>query len=147
MSSTLQHLLAALSWLQAPGTAPVSAPAAAAEAAGGGDPTMACGMQAGFFVLILVVMYFFMIRPENKRREEHESLLKSLRPGQKIRTSSGLLAEIISIDATEAVISLGQKEKVRVNIQRSHIAGLAEPPKDEAAKSDKKAGAKAADED
>lgn len=89
--------------------------------------------------VLFVLMYFLMIRPENKRREEQENLLKSLRAGQKVRTSSGILGEIVSIDANEAILSIGQKEKVRINVLRSHIAGLAEAPKPaETAKADDK---------
>jgi preprotein translocase subunit YajC len=131
-----------LSWLQAPGVAPSSAPAAAAgaDAAAGGDPGMSCAMQAGFMAVLFVLMYFLMIRPENKRREEQDNMLKSLRPGQKVRTSSGILGEIVSIDANEAVLAIGQKEKIRINVLRSHIAGLevAAPKADDKAKTDDK---------
>jgi len=127
-----------LSWLQAPGVAPSSAPAAAgADAAAAGDPGMSCAMQAGFMAVLFVLMYFLMIRPENKRREEQDNMLKSLRPGQKVRTSSGILGEIVSIDANEAVLAIGQKEKIRINVLRSHIAGLEVAPA--AAKPDDKA--------
>ena len=134
-----------LSWLQAPGVAPSSAPSAAAtDAAAAGDPGMSCAMQAGFMAVLFVLMYFLMIRPENKRREEQESMLKSLRAGQRVRTSSGILGEIVSIDANEAVLAIGQKDKVRINILRSHIAGLEATPAaaktDDKAKADDKSG-------
>ncbi|MBX7197396.1 MAG: preprotein translocase subunit YajC [Sandaracinaceae bacterium] len=146
-------LLDLLFWLQAPGTAPSSAPAAAAgdAAAQAGDPGMSCAMQGGFMAVLFVLMYFLMIRPENKRREEQENMLKALRPGQKVRTSSGILGEIISIDANEAVLAIGQKEKIRINVLRSHLAGLetvAAKPVDEKKadeKNDKKAEEKPAD--
>jgi preprotein translocase subunit YajC len=126
-----------MAWLQAPGVAPSSAPAAGEAAAG--DPGMSCAMQAGFMAVLFVLMYFLMIRPENKRREEQDNMLKSLRPGQKVRTSSGILGEIVSIDANEAVLAIGQKEKIRINVLRSHIAGLEVAPT--AAKPDDKAKA------
>ncbi|MFO0708702.1 MAG: preprotein translocase subunit YajC [Sandaracinus sp.] len=108
-------------------------------------------MQGGFMAVLFVLMYFLMIRPENKRREEQENMLKALRPGQKVRTSSGILGEIISIDANEAVLAIGQKEKIRINVLRSHLAGLetvAAKPVDEKKadeKNDKKAEEKPAD--
>lgn len=126
MHLALFELLHVLLW-QAPGVAPSSAPAAG-EAATAGDPGMSCAMQGGFMAVLFVLMYFLMIRPENKRREEQENMLKSLRAGQKVRTTSGILGEIVAIDANEAVLAIGQKEKVRVNILRSHIAGLEAAP-------------------
>lgn len=141
-------LLDLLFWLQASGSAPSSAAAAATgdPAAAAAEPGMSCAMQGGFMAVFFVIMYFLMIRPENKRREEQENLLKSLRPGQKVRTSSGILGEIVSIDANEAVLAIGQKEKIRINVLRSHIAGLEQAPAkpaetkaDDKAKTDDKA--------
>ncbi len=105
-------------------------------------------MQGGLMAVFFVIFYFLMIRPENKRREEQESLLKSLRPGQKVRTSGGILGEIVTIDANEAVLSIGMKEKVRINVLRAHIAGLAETakPPDEKKADEKKSDEKKADE-
>lgn len=142
-------LIDLLFWLQAPGTGPSSAPSAAGEAATtAGDPGMSCAMQGGLMAVFFVIFYFLMIRPENKRREEQESLLKSLRPGQKVRTSGGILGEIVTIDANEAVLSIGMKEKVRINVLRAHIAGLAETPKpaEDKKPDEKKADDKKADE-
>ncbi|MBN8614559.1 MAG: preprotein translocase subunit YajC [Deltaproteobacteria bacterium] len=138
-------LLDLLFWLQASGTAPSSAVASgdASAAAPAGEPGMSCAMQGGFMAVFFVIMYFLMIRPENKRREEQENLLKSLRPGQKVRTSSGILGEIVTIDANEAVLAIGQKEKIRINVLRSHIAGLEVAPAPVKPEGDK---AKAADE-
>lgn len=148
MHLALSHVFfALLTWLQAPGTGPSSAAATAGDAAVAGDPGMSCAMQGGFMAVLFVLMYFLMIRPENKRREEQENLLKSLRPGQKVRTSAGILGEIVSIDANEAVVAIGQKEKIRINILRSHIAGLAEAPKPaDAEKASEKASDKGKDD-
>lgn len=152
-------LLELLLWLQAPHAAPPGASGAGeAAATAAGDPSgMSCAMQGGMMAIFFVLFYFLMIRPENKRRQEQEDMLKSLRKGQKVRTSGGILGEIVAIDANEAVLSIGEKEKVRINILRSHISGLegvkapeekkAEDKKadDKKAESDKKAEEKPAD--
>jgi preprotein translocase subunit YajC len=69
-----------------------------------------------------------MIRPESKRRAEAEALLKSLKKGMKVRTSGGILGEIISITEHEVVLAVA--DKVRINVLRSHITGP-EPEKRE----------------
>lgn len=111
-----------------------------AAAGGGGGPssgggggsssggTSYCMMQAGMMLAVLAFTYFFMIRPEQKRRDEAEALLKSLRKGMKVRTTGGILGEIVSITDHEVV--LGVADKVRINVLRSHIAGP-EPEKRE----------------
>ncbi|MCS6858253.1 MAG: preprotein translocase subunit YajC, partial [Sandaracinaceae bacterium] len=79
MSDFEQEFLHSVVTLQAPSTAP---PSGESE---GPDPTAGCVMQAGMIALLFLFMYFLLIRPENKRREEHEKMLNSLRPGQKVR--------------------------------------------------------------
>jgi preprotein translocase subunit YajC len=106
-------------------------------AAGGGGGSTYCMMQAGIMLAVLLFTYFFMLRPEQKRREEAESLLKSLRKGMKVRTTGGILGEIVTINEHEVVLAVA--DKVRLNVLRSHIAGP-EPEKRESA--DAKADAK-----
>lgn len=50
-------------------------------------------MLAFFFLL----MYLLMIRPQQKKAREHAELLKRLKPGDKILTSSGILGVVVSI--------------------------------------------------
>lgn len=72
--------------------------------------------------VMMLVMYFVMIRPENKRRREAEDMLKSLRKGAKVRTTGGILGEIISVDEREAVLQVA--DKVRINVLRGNIVGI-----------------------
>ena len=53
------------------------------------------------FVLIFFVMYFFLIRPQNKKQNEHQEMLKSLKKGDKIITRGGIVAKIIEIQGKE----------------------------------------------
>lgn len=104
--------------------------------AGGGGGSQYCMMQAGIMAAVLLFTYFFMIRPEQKRREEAEALLKSLRKGMKVRTTGGILGEIISMDEHTVVLAIA--DKVRINVLRSHIVGP-EPEKRESESKDKDA--------
>lgn len=124
--SFLQLLL----WLQP------AAPGAGGGSGGGGagGGSQYCMMQAGIMAAVLLFTYFFMIRPEQKRREEAEALLKSLRKGMKVRTTGGILGEIVNLD--EHTVVLAVADKVRINVLRSHIAGP-EPDKRESASKDK----------
>ena len=128
-----------LLWLQpaATGTGGASGGGGGGDAAGG---SQYCMIQGGIMLAVLLFTYFFMLRPEQKRREEAESLLKSLRKGMKVRTTGGILGEIITI--TEHEVTLAIADKVRINVLRSHIAGP-EPEKRESteAKTDKDAKA------
>ncbi len=49
------------------------------------------------FVLMFVVMYLILIRPQQKRAKEHENLLKTLRAGDKVVVSGGIVGVVISV--------------------------------------------------
>jgi len=70
-----------------------------------------------------VVFYLVLIRPQQKKQKEHESLLKALKKGQKVRTSGGVRGEIVDFksEAGEEVVLL-IADKVKINILRSSIA-------------------------
>tara|TARA_Y100000590_G_scaffold207607_1_gene235064 strand:+ start:1237 stop:1521 length:285 start_codon:yes stop_codon:yes gene_type:complete len=83
-------------------------------------------------ILIFVIFYFFLIRPQQKKVKEHKVMVESLKRGDKIITSGGIVGtveRIIDKDKIEVRIS----ENVNVEIIRSTgIQGLvtaAEPKK------------------
>ena len=51
-----------------------------------------------WFGLIFVVMYLLMIRPQRKKQKQQEALLKELKKGDKVVTSSGMFGTIFAID-------------------------------------------------
>ena len=48
-------------------------------------------------VLIFVVFYFLLIRPQQKKQKEHANLLKNVRAGDKVLTSGGILATVVTV--------------------------------------------------
>lgn len=48
------------------------------------------------FVAVAAIMWLLLIRPARKRQQEQTALLSSLRPGQRVMTTSGLLGTIVS---------------------------------------------------
>ncbi len=123
---------------------PAATPTAGSDGASGGGSggAMGCGLQAGMMVAIFALTYFLLLRPERKRQEEQERVLGALRVGQKVRTSGGILGEILAM--TPRSVTLGVADKVRINVLRANIAGPeVEETKGEApAKSDKDKDAK-----
>jgi preprotein translocase subunit YajC len=107
------------------GNAPASAPAAGGSGGGGG---FASGLTSlALPVLMMVFLYLFLVRPQQKRQKEVDALLKQLKKGQKVRTTSGIrgtIADFKSEAGDEVVLLLD--DRVKINILRSHIAGLAE---------------------
>jgi len=77
-------------------------------------------------ILIFVIMYFLMIRPQQKKHREHQQMIQSLRKGDKVITSGGLFGTVLNIKEKENVVVVKIAENVKVEIQRSSIAGLIE---------------------
>jgi len=48
-------------------------------------------------ILLLVVFYFVLIRPQQKKAKEHQQLLSTLRPGDKVVTSGGVIGTILAV--------------------------------------------------
>ena len=49
-------------------------------------------------ILIFVVFYFLLIRPQQKRVKQHKEMVSSLKVGNQIITSGGILAKIVKVD-------------------------------------------------
>lgn len=110
-------------WFQ-PEASGSSAPAPSAPKSGSGGMDGGAGFsQLGLMVLMAVVFYLVLIRPQQKKQKELDNVLKALKKGQKVRTSSGIRGEIVDFktEAGDEVVLL-IAEKVKINVLRSSIA-------------------------
>ena len=73
-------------------------------------------------ILIFVVFYFLLIRPQQKRTKDHRALLDSLKEGDSVMTSGGIYGRVTGL--RENVVTLEISDKVRVKVNRGHIAGI-----------------------
>ena len=74
------------------------------------------GMEIKTFaplIIIFVVMYVLMILPQQKKTKELAATLKSLKPGDKVVTGSGLIGIVLSIkDRTVSIRSAESKLEI-----------------------------------
>lgn len=118
--------------------------AAGGGGAGGGDAGgMGCGLQIGMFAVMMLVFYFVLLRPEQKRRREHEEMVKSLRKGTKVRTTGGILGEVVTVNDDEVILQIA--DRVRINVLRAHVTAVIDAKKAEAEKADDKKAEAASD--
>ena len=74
-------------------------------------------------ILIFVIFYFFLIRPQQKRVKDHKTMVDSLKRGDEIITSGGIIGvvdRIMEDDRIEVIIG----ESTKVQIIRSTITSL-----------------------
>ncbi len=74
-------------------------------------------------ILIFVIFYFFLIRPQQKRVKDHKLMVESLKRGDEVITSGGIIGvvdRIMEDDRIEVIIG----ENTKVQIIRSTITSL-----------------------
>jgi|TARA_R110002096_G_scaffold367840_1_gene561130 preprotein translocase subunit YajC len=102
-----------------------------AQVAGGGDGGGLMGLLP--FVLIFVVFYFLLIRPQQKRAKEHKAMVETLKRGDKVVTSGGIVAKVSKvIDENEIEVEIASDVKVRViRSTISQVQGKPAPANDD----------------
>ncbi len=73
-------------------------------------------------ILIMAVLYFLMILPAQRRQKKAAEMLKSLKNGDKVITSSGIYGTIVGLE--DDAIQLRIAEQVKIKILRNAISGL-----------------------
>ena len=74
-------------------------------------------------ILIFVIFYFFLIRPHQKRVKDHKAMVESLKRGDEIITSGGIIGTIDRVMEDDRIeVTIG--ENVKVQIIRSTITSL-----------------------
>jgi preprotein translocase subunit YajC len=120
------------------GSAP-AAPVAGGEAAATGgaadaaQSALGCGgggdQGMGFIiwmVLLFALMYFMLIRPQKKQRDAHQKLITSLKKGDRVATSGGILGTIYGI--TDNTVQVEVADGVKIKVQKAHVTGLQTDP-------------------
>jgi preprotein translocase subunit YajC len=74
-------------------------------------------------VLLVVVFYFALIRPQQKRQKQHAELLKNIRPGDKIVTSGGVVATVVTVK--EKTVTIRSADS-KFEITKSSVAEITE---------------------
>ncbi len=80
-------------------------------------------------VLMFVVFYFLLIRPQTKRQKEMETMQKSLKPGMKVMTSSGVIGQILNV--REKSLTLRSADS-KLEFTRSAVTDVLERGEEEA---------------
>ena len=82
-------------------------------------------------ILIFAVFYFLLIRPQQRKVKEHRALIESLKRGDQVLTSGGILGKITRVE--DATVTVEIAKDVQVQVQRSTIADVVNKPKPGAA--------------
>jgi preprotein translocase subunit YajC len=76
--------------------------------------------------IIFAIFYFILILPMKKKQKKLESVVKSLKSGDKVIINPGILGTVEGVD--EETLNVRIAEKTRIKVLRSAVAGLQDSP-------------------
>ena len=74
-------------------------------------------------ILIFVIFYFFLIRPQQKKIKDHKAMVASLKRGDEVITSGGILGKIEKVHEDDKVDILISND-ITVKVVKSTIQSL-----------------------
>ena len=78
-------------------------------------------------ILIFVIFYFFLIRPQQKKIKDHKLMVASLKRGDQVITSGGIVGRIERVLGDDKV-DISISENVTDQVVQSTIQGLLNKP-------------------
>ncbi len=87
------------------------------------DPKGEMVKLVGMLGLMAVMFYFVAMRPQQKRAKEHAALLKAVKAGDKITSTSGILGVVLSVKEKTVTI---RSADTKLEITKAAIAEITE---------------------
>jgi len=67
----------------------------------------------GMMVIVFVMFYFILIRPQQKKAKQQQEMLKTVKSGDKVVTTSGIIATVVTVkDDSVSVRSADSKFEI-----------------------------------
>jgi len=68
---------------------------------------------------LFLFMYLLIIRPQRKRQKDHQNLVSSLKKGDEVLLTSGMLGKLLKVDDNYIVIETGTN--IELKFQKSAV--------------------------
>jgi preprotein translocase subunit YajC len=82
-------------------------------------------MQLFPFVIIFFIFYFLLIKPQAKKQKEHANMIDSLKKGEKVVTTGGIVGTITKIEDT--LFHLEISNDVVIKVLKTSIGEIFKP--------------------
>lgn len=93
---------------------------AMAPPAGGSGGQSQPGMMIGWLILMLAIFYFLMIRPQQRREKERRALLDSVKSGDRVVFSGGILGVVTNVKDKTLMVKIA--DNVKIEVSRSAVS-------------------------
>jgi preprotein translocase subunit YajC len=89
----------------------------------GNPPAPSPGLTMLPLLLLIPIFYFLMIRPQQKRQKQWQSMLSSIKAGDRVTTAGGIRGTILSIK-DDAIIIRVAPDNLKLEVAKSAIASV-----------------------
>jgi preprotein translocase subunit YajC len=123
--SSLATLLLAVAQVVAQQTPPAAAPTQQPPA-----PPSLFGALMDMLPMLAIcylIFYFMVIRPQDRKSKQHKALLDSMKKGDSVVTSSGMIGTVAAVNTDNILLELAPN--VKVKFLRGHIVRFEVEPK------------------
>lgn len=81
-------------------------------------------------VFIFVAFYFLLVRPQQRARQQQETMRSKLKKNDRVVTAGGIVGTVVQV--TEREVTLKIDDTTRIKILRSSISDMYQPDKQDA---------------
>jgi len=85
------------------------------------DPKGQMFSTVGMLVIMIVMFYFVLIRPQQKKAKDHAKLLQTIKRGDEIVTTSGIVGVVVTVK--DKTVTL-RSEDAKFEITKSAVAEI-----------------------
>jgi preprotein translocase subunit YajC len=111
-----------MTWFDAPSALAVTPDAFALLAMGSPpDPNQPVWLTLLPFAMILGIFYFVILLPMRRRQKKVQSFQDSLKPGDKVITTSGIYGTVVKVGDTSVQLQIA--DKVKIEVARASVGG------------------------
>jgi preprotein translocase subunit YajC len=110
----MNFLVPDVAWAMAPG-----------PAGGGGSQLMPTLVM---FAAMFAIFYFLMIRPQQRQKQERERMLRAIKRGDRVVTTSGIYGTVTNLSDT--TVTLRVADQVKLEFERGSIGRVVEAQSD-----------------
>jgi preprotein translocase subunit YajC len=86
-----------------------------------------------YLVCLGVIFYFLTIRPQSQRQKEQDAMIKAVKTGDKIVTSSGIHGLVSNVKDTTVIVKIA--DNVKIEMEKSSIGSVKRDPAETASAS------------
>jgi preprotein translocase subunit YajC len=81
-------------------------------------------------ILILGIFYFLLFLPMQRQRKQQRKMLETLKNGDTVTTTGGIVGSIVAVNADDTLVIRVKPDNVKLQVARSAVSGLIQPPEE-----------------